>query len=77
MKDVFYVHGLKKNLHSILALDEKGFKVAFIDGEVLMWPRGNYIDDVVVIGVQEGCLYKLKGHSNSTLLHSIVALSEL
>jgi hypothetical protein len=64
MKDVLYVLGLKKNLLFISALDEKGFRVAFIDGEVLMWPRGKSIDDVVVIGVHEGCLYKLKGHSN-------------
>jgi hypothetical protein len=58
MKDVLYVPGLNKNLLSILALDDKGFIVAFIDGEVLMWPRGKIIDDVVVIGVQEGRLYK-------------------
>jgi hypothetical protein len=52
MKDVLYVPGLYKNLLSISALDEKGFKVSFIDGEVLMWPKGKYIDDVIVIGVQ-------------------------
>ena len=32
MKEVLYVLGLKKNLHFILALDKKGYKVAFIDG---------------------------------------------
>ena len=36
MKDVLYVPGLKKNLLSISALYKKGFKVAFIDGKVLM-----------------------------------------
>jgi hypothetical protein len=36
MKDILYISGLKKNLISISALDNKGFKVAFIDGEVLM-----------------------------------------
>jgi hypothetical protein len=36
MKDVLYVPGLTKNLLSISALDKKGFRVAFIDGEVLM-----------------------------------------
>jgi hypothetical protein len=40
MKDVLYVPGLTKNLLSISALDKKGFRVAFIDGEVLMWPKG-------------------------------------
>ena len=27
-----------------------------------MWPRGKSIEDVVVIGTEEGGLYKLKGH---------------
>jgi hypothetical protein len=63
MKEVLYVPGLKKNLLSISALDEKGYRVAFVDGQVLMWPRGKTFDDVVVIGVQEGGLYKLKGRS--------------
>jgi hypothetical protein len=36
MKDVLYVPGLKKNLLSISALENKGFRVAFIDGEVIM-----------------------------------------
>jgi hypothetical protein len=77
MTDVLYVPGLKNNLLSILALDEKGVTVALIDGDVLMWPRGNYFDDVVVIGVQEGGLYKLKGHLDSSLVHSKITLSEL
>ena len=62
IKNVLYVPGLKKNLLSIQALEENGFKVTFIDGEVLMWPRGKTLDDAIVIGVQEGGLYKLKGH---------------
>ena len=61
MKDVLYVPRLKKNLLSISALDAKGMRVAFIDGQVLMWPKGKTIDDVVVIREQEGGLYKLKG----------------
>jgi hypothetical protein len=61
MKEVLYVLGLKKNLLSISALDEKGYKVAFVDGQVLMWPRGKMFDDAMVIGFQEGGLYKLKG----------------
>jgi hypothetical protein len=34
MKDVLYVPGLTKNLLSISALEKKGFRVSFIDGEV-------------------------------------------
>ena len=36
MKEVQYVPGLKKNLLSISALDKKGYRVAFIDGQELM-----------------------------------------
>ena len=61
MKDVLFVPGLKKNLLSIYALDAKGMRVAFVDGQVLMWPKGKSFDDVVVIGEEEGGLYKLKG----------------
>jgi hypothetical protein len=32
MKEFLYVIALKKNLLSILALDEKGYRVAFVDG---------------------------------------------
>jgi hypothetical protein len=77
MKEVLYVLGLKKNLLSILSLDKKGFRVAFIDGQVFMWPRGKTLDDAVVIGVEGGGLYKLKGHSNSAMVHDIVNPSEL
>ena len=50
MKEVLFVLGLKKNLLSIYALDAKGIRVAFIYGQVIMWPKGNTIDDAVVIG---------------------------
>jgi hypothetical protein len=62
MKDVLYVPGLTKNLLSISALEKKGFRVAFIDGEVLMWPKGKTTEEAIVIGKEEGGLYKLKGH---------------
>ena len=54
IKDVLFVPGLKKNLLSISALDAKGIRVAFIDGQVIMWPKGKTIDDAIVIGEQEG-----------------------
>ena len=50
MKDVLFVPGLKKNLLSISALDAKGMRVSFVDGKVLMRPRGKTIDDAIVIG---------------------------
>ena len=61
MQDVHYIRGLKKNLLSISALDAKGFCVAFVDRQVLMWPRGKTMNDATIIGEQEGGMYKLKG----------------
>jgi hypothetical protein len=41
------------------------------------WPRGKTLDDAVVIGVEGGGLYKLKGHLGSVLVHDIVSSSEI
>ena len=49
MKDVLYVPGLKKNLLSIIDLYAKGFRFAFVDGQVLMWPRGKTIYDATIL----------------------------
>ena len=76
MKDVLYVLGLKKNLLSISTLEEQGYRVAFVDGQVLMWPRGKTIDDAVVIGEQGG-LYKLKGQPEQALVHDSIEPNEL
>ena len=77
MREVLFVPGLKKNLLSISTLDAKGMRVASIDGQVIMWPKGKTIDDAIVIGEQEGGLYKLKGHPEQALVHDIVEPSEL
>jgi hypothetical protein len=77
MNDVLYVPSLKKNLLSISILDKKGFRVAFVDGKVLMWSKGKTIEDAIVIGIEEGDLYKLNGHLDTTLTHSIVSPCEL
>ena len=69
MKDVLYVPILKNNLLSISTLDKKGYRVAFIDGQVLMWSKGKTIEGAVVIGEEEGGLYKFKGHPEATLVH--------
>ena len=77
MKEVLYVPSLNKNLLSISALDKKGFKASFIYGQVLMWPKGNNIEDAIIIGEEEGGLYKLKGHSETALVHEPTDPSEL
>ena len=54
MKEFLFVPRLKKNLLSISTLDEKGMRVTFIDGQVIMWPKGKTIDDAILIVEQEG-----------------------
>ena len=39
MKEILYVPGLNKNLLSISALNKKRYRVAFIDGHILMCPK--------------------------------------
>ena len=74
MKDVLYVPSLKKNLLSISALEKKGFSVAFIDGEVLMWTKGETLNEAIIIGNEENGLYKLKSHSEAAMIHAIEKL---
>jgi hypothetical protein len=71
MKDVLYVLGLTKNLLSISTLENKGFRVSFIDGEVLMWAKGETLKEAIVIGKEECGLYKLNGHSEAAMTHAI------
>ena len=77
IKDVLYVPGFKKNLLSIYALDTKGIGIAFVDRQVLMWPRGKTIEDATVIREEEGGLYKLKGQPEKALVHESNEPSEL
>ena len=73
---MYCVPGIKKKDLSISALDAKGMRVAFVDGQFLMWPRRKTIDDSVVIG-KEGGLYKLKGHPEQALFHDTVDPNKL
>ena len=50
-------------------MDAKGIRVVFVYGQVLMWPKGKTIDDLVVIGEKEGGLYKLKGQPEQAFVH--------
>ena len=77
MKDVLFVPRVKKNLFSISALYAKGIRVAFIDGQFIMCPKGNTIDDAVLIEEQEEGLYKLKGQPKKYLVNDSVEPNEL
>jgi hypothetical protein len=68
---------LKKSLLSISFLEAKGFRVAFVDGQVILCPKNSSIDKATVIVVWEGGLYKLKGHQEKYLVHNNIIFGEL
>ena len=51
-------------------------RVAFVDVQVHMWPKGKTFDDAVVIG-ERGGLYKLKGQPDQGLVHDTAEPDEL
>jgi hypothetical protein len=57
LSNVLYVPGLKNNLVSISCLEEKGDRLAFVDGKVLVWYKYSKIENIRVIGICEGRLY--------------------
>jgi hypothetical protein len=77
MKEVRYVPGLKKNRLSISSLEKKGFRFSFIYGEVLMWAKGETLNEAIIIGNEENGLYKLKGHPEAAMTHAIENSCEL
>ena len=66
MKDVLFVSILKKNILSIFAMDAKGMRVAFVDGQILMWPKGKTIDDALVNGEKEGKTIQIEGPTRTS-----------
>jgi hypothetical protein len=77
MKDVLFVPGLTKNLLSISSLEKKSSRVSFIDGEVLMWAKGETLNEAIIIGREENGLYKLKGRLEASMTHAIENSCEL
>jgi hypothetical protein len=77
LSNVLYVPGLEKNHESISCLEDKGNKIAFMDGKVLSWHKNSSIEDVGVIGSREGNLYKLLEQNEEALVHDEVNPNEL
>ena len=50
LREVLYVPGLKKNLLSVSAIEERGYEVLFCDGQVLLFPKGSSITSAKVNG---------------------------
>jgi hypothetical protein len=77
LKKVLYVPGMKRNLVSISALEEKGYKITFSGGRVLAWHKDSHISSAKVIGIRENILYRLTIKPVQALLHDTISLSEL
>eukprot|EP00253_Pinus_taeda_P015445 PITA_15445 len=58
VSDVLYVPGMRKNLISVSALEDRGYKVLFRGGQMLMYLRGTPADSARVIGVSHVKVYK-------------------
>jgi hypothetical protein len=58
VSEVLYVPGMRKNLISVSALEDRGYEVLFRGGQVLMYPRGTPADSARVIGVRHAKVYK-------------------
>lgn len=77
LSDVLSVPGIKRNLVSISALEDKGYQIAFSEGRVLAWLKNSSIKTAHVIGNRHESLYKLSTHPVQALLHDSSSSSEL
>jgi hypothetical protein len=77
LEEVLYVPKMKRNLVSILALEDKGYKITFSEGRVLSWHKDSHIIYSKVIGIREDNLYKLTIKPVQSILHDTINLSEL
>ena len=75
--DVLYVPGLKKNLLYVAGLEDKCYKVLFMDKKVLLWAKDEDLSSSIQIGVGEGDLYKASKDSTHDLVHHTVDPCEL
>jgi hypothetical protein len=70
LSDVLYVPGLKKNLVSVSALEDKGYEVSFKERRAYIKPKNMSKESEQVIGVRKDKLYKLQFDSHYALASS-------
>jgi hypothetical protein len=70
LREVLYVHGLKKKLVSVFAIEERSYEVLFYDGKVLRFPKGSSISSTKVIWTRHENFYKLMFQPARSLFHS-------
>jgi len=69
LNNILYVLGFKKNLISISCLEDKWYRVAFVDGKVLVWGKHSSIDKAKVNWVHEGRIYRVVTPFPQALVH--------
>ena len=74
---MLYVPGMKRNLVSISALEDKGYRVTFVDGKVLTWNKYSSINIEKLIGVREEILYRLISLTAQAFVHDSTNINEL
>ena len=75
LQDVLYVPDLKKNLVSILAMEDKGFNVAFVDGKVRIWKKS--FKEAITIGFRVDTLYQVGGSPLGVMMCDTIRQIEL
>eukprot|EP00253_Pinus_taeda_P006397 PITA_06397 len=75
LQDVLYVPDLKKNLVSISAMEDKGYKVTFSDGKVRIWK--NNVGDAFTLGFRVDSLYQVGGSPLGVMSCDTTLQSEL
>ena len=51
IEDILYVLGLKKNLLSVVGLEDKGYRVLLRNKKVLLWPKNEKLSSIELIRV--------------------------
>lgn len=59
LNNILFVPSFQKNLLSILCLEDKGDRVSFIDGKVMVLDKGSNSKNEKIIMIHEGRLYRL------------------
>lgn len=77
LNNILYFLGLKNKLLSISCLEDKGDRIYFVDGKVLVWGKGSSINDARVIRICEGTLYRLYTPLAQALFHLDMSPFEL
>ena len=77
LNNVLYAPGMKINLVSSFALQDTGYRVTFLYGNVLAWNNNYSMNILKVISVMEDILYRFSTLLAQSLVHDSTNISEL